>query len=70
MKWIKLNEKIYRGGSYRSQPITVNLNEISEVKRDDTGYTDNVFVIMRNRNAYSVCESYEKVLEMIVDKDS
>ena len=65
MKWIELKEKIYRGGGYRSQPITLNVDEISEVKVDDTGYTNHVFVIMRNRNAYSVCESYKSVLEKI-----
>lgn len=64
--FIELQEYYYRNGAYLTKPLLLNANEISSIIEDDGhGYVRGRTVVMNNRKAYFVKDSYNEIMRKI-----
>ena len=65
MAFIKLNEKYYDRCGYLRRPLLLNVNEISSVSEDTSGYEDFTVISMCNGKTFRVAERYDEVEKLI-----
>ena len=71
MKFIELNEWVYKNGGYITYPVSCNIEEISNVQECDGGYSpDYCLVTMRNGKSFKVREKYRDIISRINKGDT
>ncbi len=66
MKFIELNELVYKNGRYITYPVSCNIEDISAIKECDGGYSpDYCLVTMKTGRSYRVQNSYKDIIEEI-----
>lgn len=63
--FIRVNEKYYHNGGYQKRPLLLNVNEISSVGEDTSGYEDFTMITMNNGKIFGVAEPHGEVEKMI-----